>query len=259
MFTLSSVSVHFGGLHVLEQVSLTALEGSIFGLIGPNGAGKTTLFNLATGLLTPSAGTVEFFGTPLNGLPPHRITRLGIARTFQNIRLFKEMTLEENILVALAGRARAGATKLFSLPGYRRARQRDQARAQELLEQMSLADKRHRPAGTLPYGDQRRLEIARALATEPKLLLLDEPAAGMNGREKQQLIDEIVRLNADGLSILIIDHDMSVIMSLCHEIAVLHFGKVIACGRPDEIRADAAVVEAYLGRDERHAPSGGLS
>jgi branched-chain amino acid transport system ATP-binding protein len=240
MLTFSSVSVHFGGLRVLEEVRLTVPEGRIFGLIGPNGAGKTTLFNLATGLLAPSAGAIEFSGARLNGLPPHRITRLGIARTFQNIRLFKEMTLTENVLVALAGRGSSSG-----------GGRQDRVVAHELLERMGLGGKPDRVAGTLSYGEQRRLEIARALATQPKLLLLDEPAAGMNGAEKQQVIDEIAGLNANGLTILLIDHDMSVIMGLCHEIAVLHFGKVIARGAPEKIRLDPAVIEAYLGQDDQ--------
>jgi branched-chain amino acid transport system ATP-binding protein len=252
MLTLSSVSMHFGGLRVLEEVSLIVPERSVFGLIGPNGAGKTTLFNLASGLLAPSAGVIELSGMRLNGLPPHRITRLGIARTFQNIRLFKEMTLLENVLVALGGRpGYGGVGALLSLRSYRKTEQRDVDTAGELLDKMGLSAKQRRLAGTLSYGEQRRLEIARALATKPKLLLLDEPAAGMNGAEKQQLIDEILQLNADGLSVLIIDHDMGVIMGMCQEIAVLNFGKVIAHGRPDEIRKDPAVIEAYLGRDEQ--------
>lgn len=251
MLTLSSVSIRFGGLHVLEEASLAVPDGSIFGLIGPNGAGKTTVFNLITGLLEPSGGIVEFCGKRLDRLPPYRITRLGVARTFQNIRLFKEMTVLENVLVALGRRPGYGpAGALLSLPGYRLAERRDREAARELLIKMGLVEKPDRLAGTLSYGEQRRLEIARALATAPKLLLLDEPAAGMNVPEKQELIDQILKLNRDGLTILIIDHDMGVIMGLCHEIAVLNFGRIIARGRPEEIRTDPAVIEAYLGRDE---------
>jgi branched-chain amino acid transport system ATP-binding protein len=252
MLSLRSTSIQFGGFQVLEDVTLSVPERSIFGLIGPNGAGKTTVFNLITGLLAPNSGSIEFIDQRLNGWPPHRIARLGIARTFQNIRLFKEMTALENVLVALGGLPGYGpAGALLSLSNYRDSERKDRDTALRLLAKMGLAEKHDRFAGALPYGEQRRLEIARALATTPKLILLDEPAAGMNPVEKQQLIDEIVELNADGLTILIIDHDMGVIMGLCHEIAVLNFGKVIARGRPDEVRNDQLVIEAYLGREER--------
>jgi branched-chain amino acid transport system ATP-binding protein len=251
MLTLSSVSIAFGGLKVLQNVSINVPEGGIFGLIGPNGAGKTTVFNLITGLLTPSSGAIEFMGKRLNGLSPYRITRSGITRTFQNIRLFKEMTLIDNVLVALCGRPSFRAVSvLLPWTGHREAERQDKDLARALLAKVGLADKAERYAGTLSYGEQRRLEIARALATQPKLLLLDEPAAGMNNVEKQQLVDEIAKLSDDGLGILIIEHDMGVIMGLCHEITVLNFGSVIARGTPGEIRTNPEVIEAYLGRDE---------
>lgn len=254
MLSLSSISLHFGGLCVVEDASLRVSERKIYGLIGPNGAGKTTIFNLITGLLKPSAGNIDFIGQRLNGLPPHRIARLGIARTFQNIRLFREMTVLENVLVGLGGRVEYGpAAVLLSTPGYRRAERRDRAIGRDLLAKMGLLGKQDRAAETLSYGEQRRLEIARALATKPKLILLDEPAAGMNSSEKNELVERITDLNESGLTIVIIDHDMGVIMSLCHEIAVLDFGRVIARGRPDEIRGNPAVIEAYLG------PGGGES
>jgi len=253
MLTLSSISKNFAGLQVLHEVSLAVPERGIFGLIGPNGAGKTTVFNLITGLLMPTAGTIEFFGQRLDGMAPHRVTRSGIARTFQNIRVFKEMTLLENVLVAMGDRARFSMLGvLLPLLAYRDAERRERQAACELLSRVGLLDKANFFAGTLSYGEQRRLEIARALATQPKLLLLDEPAAGMNSVEKQQLMDEIVKLGNANLSILIIDHDMRFIMGLCEQIAVLNFGRLIARGTPDEIRADPGVIEAYLGRD--HAP-----
>jgi branched-chain amino acid transport system ATP-binding protein len=219
-------------------------------LIGPNGAGKTTVFNLITGLLAPSSGSITFGGRRIDGLAPYQITRLGVARTFQNIRVFKEMTLLENVLVALGDQPRYSALRLLlPLPGYRQAALRERILARDLLSRVGLADKADRLAGTLAYGEQRRLEIARALATDPKLLLLDEPAAGMNTVEKQQLMEEIVKINDDGRRILIIEHDMGFIMGLCHQIAVLNFGRLIAHGPPDEIRANPEVVEAYLGQE----------
>ena len=250
MLALSSVSMRFGGLQVLAEVSLTIPERGIFGLIGPNGAGKTTVFNLVTGLLPPSSGSIDFMGQRMNGMLPYQITRSGIARTFQNIRIFKEMTLLENVLVALGARSSyRGAGIWLPLASCRNAERQDREMARALLAKIGLADKAERKAGTVSYGEQRRLEIARALATEPKLLLLDEPAAGMNRVEKQVLVDEIVKLNRDGLTILIIEHDMHVIMNLCHEIAVLNFGSLIAIGPPDQIRANPKVIEAYLGLD----------
>ena len=251
MLRLSSVSKNFGGLQVLHKVSLTIPARGIFGLIGPNGAGKTTVFNLVTGLLATNEGSIEFHGERLNGMTPHRVTRCGIARTFQNIRVFKAMTLIENVAVALGGRARYGAlSALLPTARYRENERLEAEMARELLAKVGLAGSAESLAGTLSYGEQRRLEIARALATEPKLLLLDEPTAGMNSAEKQQIMDEIVKLDESGLSILIIEHDMRFIMGLCREITVLNFGSVIARGTPDEIRASTAVIEAYLGREE---------
>jgi branched-chain amino acid transport system ATP-binding protein len=255
MLTLSSISKNFAGLQVLHEVSLAVPERGIFGLMGPNGAGKTTVFNLITGLSMPTAGAIEFFGQRLDGMSPHRVTRSGIARTFQNIRVFKEMTLLENVLVAMGDHARFSMLGvLLPLPAYRDAERRDRQAACELLSRVGLVDKANFFAGTLSYGEQRRLEIARALATQPKLLLLDEPAAGMNSLEKQQLMDEIVKLGNANLSILIIEHDMRCIMGLCEQIAVLNFGRLIARGTPDEIRADPGVIEAYLGRDYAPEP-----
>jgi branched-chain amino acid transport system ATP-binding protein len=251
MLTLSSISKNFGGLQVLQDISLTVPERGIFGLIGPNGAGKTTVFNLITGLLAPSSGSLEFHGQSLNGLAPHQITRRGIARTFQNIRVFKEMSLTENVLVAMGRQARYAAVRvLLPSSSLQVAQRRERAEAKELLGRVGLAEKAELLAGKLSYGEQRRLEIARALATAPKLLLLDEPAAGMNGAEKQQLMEEIVKLEADGLSFLIIEHDMRFVMGLCRQIAVLNFGQLIAQGTPAAIRANPEVVEAYLGDND---------
>jgi len=248
MLQLSSIAKNFGGLQVLQNITLTVPERGIFGLIGPNGAGKTTVFNLITGLLAPSSGSIDFLGQRLNGLAPHRITRCGIARTFQNIRIFKAMTLVENVSVAMGRQAGyLPAAVLLPSARLRAAQQQERAEAKELLAKVSLADKAELLAGKLSYGEQRRLEIARALATKPKLLLLDEPAAGMNGAEKQRLMEEIVQLEASGLSILIIEHDMRFVMGLCRQIAVLNFGQLIAQGSPEQIRANPEVVEAYLG------------
>ena len=251
MLSLKSVSRHFDGLKVLQDVTLEVPRGGIFGLIGPNGAGKTTVFNLTTGLLAPSSGELSFEGKSLAGIEPHAITQLGIARTFQNIRIFKEMTLLDNVIL---GRHRhlnySAVALLLSLQPYRAAEKRARERARELLSWMRLDHKADDIADNLSYGEQRKLEIARALATEPQLLLLDEPVAGMNASEKSELMREIVNVNARGYTILMIEHDMRFVMGLCEQIAVLNFGRIIAQGTPDQIRNDPHVIEAYLGRDE---------
>jgi branched-chain amino acid transport system ATP-binding protein len=246
------VSKKFGGLQVLEDVSLEIPERGIFGLIGPNGAGKTTVFNLITGLLAPSSGVIEFDGRRVDGVAPYQIARQGVARTFQNIRLFKEMTLLENVLVALGDNLDFRlSTVLLPLRSRNRTEAEERERARDFLKRVGLAEKADQFAGALSYGEQRRLEIARALATAPKLLLLDEPAAGMNSAEKMLLAEEINKLGVSDLSILIIEHDMRFIMGLCRQITVLNFGRVIADGAPDEIRRNAAVIEAYLGSEGR--------
>jgi branched-chain amino acid transport system ATP-binding protein len=251
MLQFSQLSKRFGGLHVLQDVSFTVPQGSIFGLIGPNGAGKTTVFNLVTGLLQPSGGRIEFNGRDLRGVAPHRITELGIARTFQNIRIFKEMTLLENVVVGMHEHLGYGfAGLLFNLASFRRVEAEARERALELLSWVKLDRKAHALAESLSYGEQRRLEFARALATRPKLLLLDEPVAGMNPAEKTELMTEIVNIRNRGFSIFMIEHDMRFVMGLCDRVAVLNFGRIIAEGVPDEIKNNPEVIEAYLGREE---------
>jgi branched-chain amino acid transport system ATP-binding protein len=251
MLKLESVSRHFGGLKVLQDVNFEVPQGGIFGLIGPNGAGKTTVINLVTGLLPPSSGDILFNGQSLVGRRPHDITTGGIARTFQNIRIFKEMTLLENVVVGMHARLGYGAAGLmFGLPGFRAAEARARDRARELLSWMRLDHKAGDIADNLSYGEQRKLELARALATEPQLLLLDEPVAGMNSVEKTELMGEIRNIQARGYTIFMIEHDMRFVMGLCEQIAVLNFGRIIAQGGPEQIRTDPQVIEAYLGRDD---------
>jgi len=251
MLVLNNVSKRFGGLTVLEDMSLRVPAGTLYGLIGPNGSGKTTVFNLVTGLLAPSAGTITLNGGSLIGLKPYHVTRRGIARTFQNIRIFKEMTLRENVMVGMHSHLSYRTMQwLLALPNYRAEEKRAAARADELLSWMNLADRAGVMANNLSYGDQRKLELVRALATDPKLLLLDEPVAGMNSGEKRELMHEIERIAARGYTIFMIEHDMRFVMGLCSQIAVLHFGRIISEGKPEEIRNDPAVIEAYLGREE---------
>jgi branched-chain amino acid transport system ATP-binding protein len=254
MLKLASISKHFGGLHVLHDVNIEVPQGSIFGLIGPNGAGKTTVFNLITGLLAPSGGSLTFEGASLVGARPHRITRLGIARTFQNIRIFKEMSLLDNVVVGMHRHLDYGVLPLLlSLPSFRARERQARERALELLSWVRLDHKADDIADNLSYGEQRKLELARALATEPKLLLLDEPVAGMNSTEKSDLMTEIQNIKARGYTIFMIEHDMRFVMGLCDRIAVLNFGRIIAEGKPDEIRRNPMVIEAYLGREDDEA------
>jgi len=240
----------FGGLMALDKVSLEIFEGEIFGLIGPNGAGKTTLFNVISGALPLSAGSVAFKNIEISGLRDYQICQLGIARTYQNIRLFERMTVLENVLVGQHCRTQAGLWSMFfHLPGERVETKRARGAAGFWLDLFHLSAKLEDKASSLSYGEERRLEIARALATEPSLLLLDEPSAGMNPQEVQELNDLILQIRNRGKTVFLIEHNMRVIMDICDRIAVLDFGQKIAQGTPEEVRNNARVVEAYLGKE----------
>ena len=248
VLTVENVSKHFGGLAALDQVSLEVNAGEIFGLIGPNGAGKTTLFNVITALYLPDSGCVRLRAQTLSGCKPHAVVRHGLARTFQNIRLFANMTALENVMVGRHVRTTAGVFGAILRDGVTRAEEQATThRALELLDYVGIGRHAHQLARNMAYGDQRRLEIARALATDPIVLALDEPAAGMNPSETESLMTLLKRLRADGVTILLIEHDMRLVMGLCDRMAVLDYGKKIAQGTPAVVRADARVIEAYLG------------
>ena len=247
-----NLGIQFGGLKAVDDFNLTIGRTEIAGLIGPNGAGKTTVFNLLTKVYQPTHGTILLDGKDTHGMNTIQVNKAGIARTFQNIRLFKELSVIDNIKVGLHESLRYDlASSLLRLPNYWKEEKKCTERALELLDIFHMADLANVPAGSLPYGAQRRLEIMRALATSPKLLLLDEPAAGMNPSETAELTETIRRIRDDfNIAVLLIEHDMSLVMGICEGIAVLNFGRIIAKGTPDEIRNNPQVIEAYLGKKE---------
>lgn len=255
LLKVDHLTKNFGGLSAVSNVNLSLEKNELVGLIGPNGAGKTTLFNLLTGVYEPSEGEIRLVkdgkSELLNKLAPYKIATLGLSRTFQNIRLFKELTVMDNVLIAMNAKNKEGfLSSIFRLPSFYRQEEKMESKARQLLEIFDLAEKTETLANNLPYGEQRRLEIVRALATDPQILFLDEPAAGMNPQETAELTKLIRKIQEEfHITILLIEHDMSLVMEVCERIYVLEYGQIIAEGLPEEIRSNQRVIEAYLGGD----------